>query len=335
MAQDIPLIKLGDIEEGELADCFALLTQKESGRTRESKPYFRLQFRDARRTAAVMIWHDTVWFPECEQNWKTGQFFKLRARYGETQYGPQLELANIRAVEETDAADGFSPLDFFPASRFDISQMFAELVGIAQEQISDPPLRTLVVDLLNDHAELIQRLPAATRNHHTFTGGYLEHVLSVTRTAAYLADKYGEYYRLMQPPLSKSLVVAGAILHDVGKVQELDCQPQQTTYSAPGKLIGHIILGRDLVREKARTIDEFDPEILLRLEHIIVAHQNLPEWGSPIAPHTPEALLVHYADEIDAKFHMMATALEVPPDDELFTGRDNPLRRAIFRGWNP
>ncbi|MDA0834267.1 MAG: HD domain-containing protein [Planctomycetota bacterium] len=335
MAHEIPLLKLCDIGEGELADCFALLTQKEPGRTRDQKPYFRLQFRDARRTVAVMIWHDSVWFELCEQNWKVGQFFKLRARFQETQYGPQLELANIREVEETDTADGFSPFDFFPASRFDISQMFAELVGMAQEQIADTSLRTLVVDLLNEHAELIQRLPAATRNHHTFTGGYLEHVLSVTRTALYLADKYSDYYRNMQPPLSKSLVIAGAILHDIGKVQELDYQPQQTSYSPSGKLIGHILLGRDLVREKARTIADFDPEILLRLEHIIVAHQNLPEWGSPIAPHTPEALLVHYADEIDAKFHMMATALEAPADDELFTGRDNPLRRAIFRGWNP
>ncbi len=130
-----------------------------------------------------------------------------------------------------------------------------------------------------------------------------------------------------------SLVVAGAVLHDIGKLIELDYRPQGSGYSARGKLIGHILLGRDLVRDKAATIPEMDPEILLRLEHIIVAHQNLPEWGSPIAPHTPEALLVYYADDIDAKFHMMALALmEDSPDDEQFTPRDNPLRRGIFRG---
>jgi 3'-5' exoribonuclease len=87
------------------------------------------------------------------------------------------------------------------------------------------------------------------------------------------------------------------------------------------------------VRDKAVQLGDIDPELLLRLEHIIVSHQNLPEWGSPIAPHTPEALLVHYADEIDAKFHMLAMALETGPvGDEEFTPRDNALRRPVFRG---
>ena len=93
------------------------------------------------------------------------------------------------------------------------------------------------------------------------------------------------------------------------------------------------MLGRDLVRDKASELGDVDPETLLRLEHIIVAHQNLPEWGSPIAPHTPEALLVHYADDVDAKFHMMATLLETEPiAGAEFTDRNNPLRRQIFRG---
>ena len=96
----------------------------------------------------------------------------------------------------------------------------------------------------------------------------------------------------MRPPLDKSLVVAGAVLHDIGKLIELDAQPQGAAYSARGKLIGHILLGRDMVRDKASEIDGLDSEQLLRLEHIIISHQNLPEWGSPIAPHTPEALLV-------------------------------------------
>ena len=88
-----------------------------------------------------------------------------------------------------------------------------------------------------------------------------------------------------------------------------------------------------MVRDKAATIPDFDTEVLLRLEHIIVAHQNLPEWGSPIAPHTPEAMLVHIADDADAKFHMVAMALSTSPPDSEFTDRQNPLRRAIFRGF--
>ncbi len=335
MGQEILLKKLSDLEPGEFADCFVLLSQKDRASTRDGKPYFRLQFRDAARTVAVMVWHDTAWFTDCEQHWKPGQFYKVRAKYCETQFGPQLELDKIRDIADADADDGFSPFDFFPASRFDIPQMYKELVQIAQEQITDVPLRTLTLDVLREHADLIQRIPAATRNHHTYTGGYLEHVLSVTKTCVYFAQKYADYYRQMHPPLSKSLVVAGAILHDIGKTLELDYQPQITGYSPQGRLIGHVLLGRDIIREHARAVPDLDAEMMLRLEHIIVSHQNLPEWGSPIAPHSPEALLVHFADEIDAKFNMMAVALEASADEEPFTSRENPLRRAIFRGWNP
>jgi 3'-5' exoribonuclease len=194
-------------------------------------------------------------------------------------------------------------------------------------------LRTLVVSLLTEHHDTLLILPAATRNHHAFRGGFLEHVLSVTRTAVHLADKYRHDYPQLDPPLSKCLVVAGAILHDVGKLRELAPGPAGANYTPAGRLVGHILLGRDLVREAAREIDGFDPEILLRLEHIIVSHQNLPEWGSPVAPHTPEALLVHYADDVDAKFQMMAAALaEKPLEGDPFTSRNNPLRRAIYRG---
>ena len=158
-------------------------------------------------------------------------------------------------------------------------------------------------------------------------------MLCVTKNALYLADRYRGHYPHLQPPLSKSLVVAGAVLHDIGKMQELEFQPHGADYTPRGRLVGHILLGRDIVRDAAGSIDGFDPETLLRLEHIIISHQNLPEWGSPIAPHTPEALLVHYADDIDAKFHIMAAVLETPPaDDERFSNSQNPLRRRLFRG---
>lgn len=325
--------KLSELEPGQMGDCFALLKAKDRSMTRDGKPYFRVAFCDASRTATAMVWSDSAWFADCEGRWQVGGFYKLRCKYAESQYGPQIDIDCIREVEDGDRAEGFDPADFYTSTRFDVDAMFCELVGIVTERISDVPLRQLVAGLLDDHEAMLKRIPAATRFHHAYIGGYLEHVLSVTRTAVTLADKYGDYYPRMRPPLSMSLVVAGAVLHDIGKLIELDYLPQGSGYTARGKLIGHILLGRDLVRDKAAAIPEMDPELLLRLEHIIVAHQNLPEWGSPIAPHTPEALLVHYADDIDAKFHMMALALmEEPPDDEEFTPRDNPLRRNIFRG---
>lgn len=329
--------RLCELEPGEQGDCFALLAEKQSAKTRDGKPYYRVLFRDAARTATVMVWSDSGWFADCDEKWREGTFYKLRCRYYENQYGPQLDIERIREVEEDDKREGFDPAAFFPSTRFDREEMYAELVALAEEHIGDVPLRQLVFGLLEDHADAVKDMPAAVRNHHAFHGGFLEHVLSVTRTAVYFAEKYAAYYPEMAPPLSKSLVTAGAILHDIGKFIELQSRPEHASYTAEGRLIGHILLGRDLVREKAREIAELDNELLLRLEHVIVAHQNLPEWGSPIAPHTPEALLVFYADDVDAKFHMMAAALQEEPraEDEEFTGRDNPLRRRVFRGLHP
>ncbi len=325
--------RLSELQPRQVAECFVLLSGKERNKTREGKPYFRVNFRDNVRTVTTMVWSDSAFFADCDANWQTGQFYKVRGRYVETDYGPQLELERIRPLEPSDETAGFRASDLVPATRFDVEAMFADLLDIAQQRISEPLLRRLVLELLDEHQTDIKQIAAAAKNHHAFTGGFLEHVLSVTRTAIFFADKYADYYPDMQPPLNKSLVVAGAILHDIGKLRELTYQPQGSTYSAEGRLIGHILLGRDMIRDKARTISDFDPETLLRLEHVIVAHQNLPEWGSPIGPHTPEAMLVFHADDLDAKFHELAVMLQTPPQTgEEFTSRDNPLRRGIFRG---
>ncbi|QDV53585.1 3'-5' exoribonuclease YhaM family protein [Gimesia fumaroli] len=328
------LLLLSEMEPGQFADSFVLLISKEKSTTRDGKPYYRVQFRDHSVTAAAMIWSDTPWFEDCESNWVEGEFYKVRARYDENKYGPQLDIDRIRAVVDDDVADGFDPGLYFKRSRFSSEEMFQELTEIAGEQIEEVPLRNLVLDILEENKDQIKTIAAASKNHHAFTGGFLEHVLSVTRTASYLADKYADYYQKMEPALNKSLVIAGAILHDIGKLTELEYKPHASSYTPAGRLIGHILLGRDLVREHARKFDDLEPETLLRLEHMIVSHQNLPEWGSPIAPHTPEALLVHYADDIDAKFHMVATTLEniLPSNEDEFSSRDNALRRSIFLG---
>jgi len=315
-----------------MGDCFALLATKDRAVTRDGKPYYRVSFRDSGRAATAMIWSDTTWFADCETNWQPGNFYKLRCTYSESQYGPQLELDRIREVQDGDKAQGFDPLDFADHSRFNPDDMFVELVGLAETHIDERPLCDLVTGLLADHAEAIKQLAAAAHHHHAFSGGFVEHVLSVTKTCVFLADKYAAYYPDMQPPLSKSLVIAGAILHDIGKLAELKTEATGTTYTARGRLVGHILLGRDMVREKAAGISDLDAETLLRLEHIIVSHQGVPEWGSPVTPHTPEALIVHYADDLDAKYHMMANALAPASNSDEFTTTDNPLKRRLFRG---
>jgi len=327
------IVRLSEMTPGQTADTFAVLAEKSEATTRDGKPYFRVTFRDAQRSAQAMIWADHGYFDACRDEWSVGTFYKIRGKYSESNYGPQIDIDRLRAVNESDAADGFNEDDFFPVSRYDRDEMFAELLQIVEQQIDHEPLRQLVSEMLTENAAGIKRHGAAARNHHAFIGGYLEHTLSVVRTAVFLADKYNAYYTEMDPPMSKSLLIAGAVLHDIGKLEELEFRPEGWSYTPRGRLVGHILIGRDMVRKKAESIPEMDEETLLRLEHIIISHQNLPEWGSPIPPSTPEALLVHFADDMDAKFHELAVQLEAtqPPGAE-FTTRNNPLRRMIFLG---
>lgn len=334
MSEEPPKIKtLSELEAGVLEECIALLASKEEGTTRDGKPYYRVQFRDKKRKATAMIWNDAPFFKLCETEWAAGQFFKLKCKYSESQYGPQVDIDRIFPLEKDNKE--FNPKDFYQATRFNRDMMFDEIMELVDTKVTTDCLKQLLVTILQTHHDDIVSYPAASKNHHAFLGGFLEHVLSVTCNALYFAEKYAAMYSDMQPPLSVELVVAGAILHDIGKMQELSSEPEGATYTAKGQLIGHILLGRDMVRDVANTIEDFDPEILLRLEHIIVSHQNLPEWGSPKTPHTPEALLVHYSDDVDAKFQMMANALTTSnSSNEEFTARDNALRRSIFRGFN-
>ena len=322
---------------GQEADLFALLSSKEELTTRDGKPYFKVGFRDAGRQVQFPIWGDSTWADACKANWAIGTCYKLRAVYRDTNYGPQLEIRKIRAVIDSDADEGFDPAAFLPRTRFDPVEMFDEMVQIAKDRIDDAALRKLVIDLLKTHRKELLTLPAATRNHHCFAGGYLEHVLSVTRTAVMLADKYDDYYPDLKPRLNKGIVAAGAILHDIGKLQEIEWQPGGAVYTAEGTLVGHSLQGRDIVREAARVQAEagkpVDPETMLRLEHVIISQQRLPEWGSPMPPMTPEALLVHYADDLDAKYHMIYVAFRDDASPGPLTSNKNQLYQKLFRGW--
>ena len=330
MTRAVSIIPLCQLLDGQEADTFALLAAKSEGTTQGGKPFWRVTFRDSSRQVSFPIWNDSAHYDACRDQWQVGGCYKLRAAYAETKYGPQLDIRRIRPVTPEDKAAGFDEMSLVPRSKFDSAAMFAELLGLAEREIQDAELRALTAELLTTHRPTLLGLAAARRNHHAFAGGYLEHVLSVTRNAIFLADKYGRDYPELQPPLSRDLVVAGAILHDIGKVQEMVTTPGGAEYTPKGELIGHVLLGRDLVREAAAR-HAIDRETLLRLEHIIVSHQRLPEWGAPKPPMTPEALLVHFADDVDAKFQTALAALAEPGDGPFTAGR-NPLGYKIFRG---
>jgi 3'-5' exoribonuclease len=327
----MPILSLSSMLPGQEADLFVLMTVKEQLNTREGKPYFRVGFRDGGREVAFPIWDNSPWAVDCRDKWTPGAFYKVRAIYRETNYGPQLDIRKIREVCDADAADGFDPMICQPVSRYEPRAMFDELLAIVGERITAAPLRALVEKILSDNRGDLVRIPAARHNHHAFVAGWLEHTLSVTRTVIYLADKYAEYYDDLAPPLDKSMAVAGAILHDIGKLRELEQRPDGAAYTASGALIGHLLQGRDIVREAAAACP-LPADALLRLEHLIIAHQRLPEWGSPKPPMTPEALLVHYADDIDAKFHMMAEILRNDTSDGPVTSKKNALMQQVYKG---
>ena len=331
MPKSMPVVALSEMVSGQEADLFVLMTAKEELTTKNGKPYFKVGFRDARREVSFPIWDNSPWAVDCRDEWTPGSFYKLRAVYRETDYGPQLDIRRIRTAGDGDAADGFDPAMCRPQSRFDPQAMFDELSALAAEQLEDRPLGRLVETILEQNRDTLLSVPAARHNHHGYAAGLLEHTLSVARTAAYLARKYDEYYPDMQPPLDAGLVVAGAILHDVGKVRELRQDPTAIAYTPQGELVGHMLLGRDVVRE-AGAGSAIDPETLLRLEHLVIAHQRLPEWGSPKPPMTPEALIVHYADDLDAKYHMFYAALRDDNNPGPTTSNKNMLHQRVFRG---
>ena len=325
------LARLGQLEPGQFADFFALLAERTKGATRDGKPFYTCRFRDAHRTATCMVWADSPLFPKCEAEWQAGKFYKVRATYSEhDRYGPQIDVHNIREVTDADRADGFEEADFLERSRFDSGEMFAELRGLAESSIADEPLRRLVLTLLDRHAEALKVLPATQRHYFPFPGGWLEHTLSVTRSCLMLAEKYRAHYPDLQPPLNRDLIAAGAVLHEIGRVAELEpTQPSEAT--VPGRLFGHLFLGRDLVRDAAREQEDVNPELLQLLEHMLVSHLSLPEWGSPRLPLVPEVLILHHADDLDAKLEMFARCLRRDVSAGPFTERDPVLGRQLLK----
>jgi 3'-5' exoribonuclease len=328
--KSIAIVPLAEMTDGQEADTFVLLSGKSESKTREGKIYWRVSLRDAQREVTFPIWSESPFADDCREHWRPGMFFKVRGVYRETSFGPQLDIRKIRPVVAEDKHDGFDEWMCQPRSKFDPLETFHALVDMVRREVQSASLAKLTIELLESNRDALLRFPAARRNHHAFAGGLIEHLWSVTKNAVFLAARYAADYPELQPPLHRDLVIVGAALHDIGKVLELRPTATGAEYTAAGELIGHILIGRDMVREAASR-HSIDAETLLRLEHIIVSHQRLPEWGAPKPPMTPEALLVHYADDIDAKFQTALCALADPSDEE-FTSSRNPLQYRIFRG---
>lgn len=326
--------QLGELQHGQSADFFAQLIKKDSATTRQGRPFFAVEFRDNRRNATSAIWEGSSHELACRDEWKVGQFYKIRGTFQETAYGAKIEILRIRAVEEADTDSGFNPLLCQPVAENDSGEMFDHLLDLVEREITTEDLKSLIIAIFEQNRERLESLPGAVHHHHAYAGGYLEHVYSVTRNVLYLIEMYRGQHPSLRDPLTQELALAGALLHDIGKLRELDEDAGNTAYTVAGELIGHIALGRDIIRDMAKEL-EIDAPWLVRLEHLIVSHQGTPQHGSPKSPMTWEANLVYWADELDGNIYRLAQTFEQAETNDVVIPNRNPFGRRVFRGELP
>jgi 3'-5' exoribonuclease len=233
---------------------------------------------------------------------------------------PQLTIHKVRRMDENE----IDILDYFPCSRRDPDEMWSELRGVAAA-IGNPHLNALVKAFLDDEeiARRYRRAPAAKQIHHAFLGGLLEHVLSLCALARVTAAHYTH--------VDLDLLLTGAILHDVGKIHELNYE-RGFSYSEDGQLLGHIQIGLLMLAEKLRGLPDFPVRLRRLVEHMILSHHGHLEFGSPKRPQFPEALLLHYLDDMDSKMECMRALIERDRQVQgCFTGFSSALERAALK----
>ncbi len=233
---------------------------------------------------------------------------------------PQLTIHKVRRLDESEVQFA----DYFPSSKRDAGEMWLELRAIVAS-VRDRHLKGLLEAVLDDE-EIARRYriaPAAKQIHHAFLGGLLEHVLSVCGLAKSAAAHYAN--------IDYDLLVTGAILHDIGKIYELNYE-RGFSYSNEGQLIGHISIAMRMMGDKLRGLPDFPPLVRSLVEHMILSHHGKLEFGSPKVPQFPEALLLHYLDDLDSKMEAMRAQIENDRQVEgCFTSYNPALERASLK----
>jgi 3'-5' exoribonuclease len=251
-----------------------------------------------------------------------GEFVKVQARASVYNGQLQLVVERIRRVNpDQDRRDGFREEECVPASPRPLDEMWSELTALVAG-VPDPFVRALIERIVGAHEAQLRVWPAAQTIHHAYRGGFLEHVLQIARVALAIGDLYGA---------DRSRLVAGALLHDIGKLQEL-AYDGATSYSRDGRLLGHIAMGAQLVHDTARAIPGFPPVLLTELQHLILSHHGSLELGSPVAPMTVEAYILSVVDDLDAKLHQIRHAIDEDIGDSEFTAYQQRFGRVFFKG---
>jgi len=284
---------IAEWQAGDAVEGFALLRRREDRRDKGGRPYLDLELADASGAIPAKAWSDS---PALQQKFAAGEFVKFRGQVQAYRDQLQLKVDQCRTAGETDRADGFDEAALIPSTREDVGELQARLERTLEEGLGRPEAVALARAALARHGDALRVHPAAKAIHHAFRGGLLEHTVSMLGLAVKMADHY--------PELDRDLLLLGVLFHDLGKTLELGEMPG-SEYTPAGRLVGHIVLGRDLVRELAAGIEGFPDDLLLQLEHLVLAHQGRQEFGSPVVPATAEAFALHAIDDLDSKLALL------------------------------
>jgi 3'-5' exoribonuclease len=311
-------IYVKDIKAGEKVRDTFLVADKTLAFSRKGASYLNLALKDKTGEVEGKIWDKAM---EWDKVFKKGDIIYIDARGISYRNAIQLTVLEVSKVEEQE----INPADYFPAVEGNIEAMFESLVAFV-EQIETPPLRALLQAFFADDAIVtrFKKAPAAKGFHHVCIGGLLEHTLSVTR----LLDLTTKHYE----GINRDLLLTGGILHDIGKIHEFSYD-RLVDYTDQGRLIGHIVMGVEMLNAKAATIENFPEQTAMELRHLILSHHGTLEFGSPKRPKTLEALIVHYIDDLDAKVNAFQKFIQSSQDDESdWTPFHRLFERYIYKG---
>ena len=297
-----------------IADVY-LCKNKQIALTKNGKEYGNLVMQDKTGTIDAKIWD--LGSPGVGK-FETMDYVHVEADVTLFQSSFQLNVRRIRRAQEGEYVEA----DYLPVSKKDIKKMYEELLGYIRS-VKNPYLQKLLSDYFVENAafaKAFQFHSAAKTVHHGFVGGLLEHTLSVTK----LCDYYAGYY----PMINRDLLLTAAIFHDIGKTRELSRFPEND-YTDDGQLLGHIIIGTEMVGESIRSIPGFPEKLATELKHCILAHHGELEYGSPKKPALLEALALNFADNTDAKMETMIEALQSGGENKGWLGYNRLLESNI------
>jgi 3'-5' exoribonuclease len=301
---------------------FFLCTYKELRAGRSGSEFLFLSLQDSSGQIVAKVMADVNRYKD---EFDAGEFVRVEGRGTLYNGQVQLVLSTIRRVNpEQDRREGFNEADAILSAPRPIDEMWAEL----QEHlrgVTNDHIRVLLNRIVADHGEQLKVWPAAQVIHHAYRGGMLEHTTKMAEVGRFVSNAYGADW---------DLVLAGIVLHDIGKLQELAYEGGAGSYTRDGNLVGHIALGIVMVREAINGISGFPDDLRAQIEHLIASHHGTREHGSPTEPKTIEAFIVASIDELDSKLNQVRKAVAEDPSDEEFTVWNKRLGRVLYKGRN-